>query len=93
MCSRRASPEHSVAGADRALHSDYLLYARGCHLPALIDLWGPVADENPEKADVLDVARGAKEGGIAWLKRFQKRIARASSVLVVDGGALDVREY
>ena len=92
MGSRRASPEHSVAGADRALHSDYFLYARGCHLPALIDLWRPVADEDPEKADVLDVSRGTKEGGIAWLKKFQKRVERASSVLVVGGGALGIRE-
>ena len=89
----KAFPEHGVAEDDRTLHFDYLLYALGSHLPAPIDLWGPVADEDPEKADVLDVTRGTKQGGIAWLKRFQKRIARASSVLVVGGGALGVREY
>ena len=88
----RAYPAHGVAEADRTLHFDYLVYALGSHLPAPIDLWGPVADEDVKKASVLDVSRGTKEGGIAWLKRFQKRVERASSVLVVGGGALGIRE-
>ena len=88
----RAYPAHGVTEADRTLHFDYLVYALGSHLPAPIDLWGPVADEDVEKASVLDVSRGTKEGGITWLKRFQKRVERASSVLVVGGGALGIRE-
>ena len=88
----RAFPEHGVAEHDRTLRFDYLIYALGSHLPAPINLWGPVADEDVDKATVLDVVRGTKEGGIAWLKRFQKRVARASSVLVVGGGALGIRE-
>ena len=69
------------------LHFDHFLYALGSHLTAPVDLWGPVANEDPEKADVLGIARGTKQGGIALLlKRFKRRIARrarASSVLVV----------
>ncbi|KAI0704668.1 iron uptake cluster protein [Earliella scabrosa] len=87
----KAFPEHGVSEADRTLHFDFLVYALGSHLPAPINLWGPVADEDVEKADVLDVARGTKQGGIAWLKKFQKRIERASSVLVVGGGALGIQ--
>ncbi|TBU40006.1 iron uptake cluster protein [Dichomitus squalens] len=87
----RAFPEHGVAESDRTLHFDFLVYALGSHLPAPINLWGPVADEDVEKADVLDVSRGTKEGGVAWLKRFQKRVERASSVLVVGGGALGIQ--
>ena len=85
----RAFPEFGVAESDRTLRFDYLIYALGSHLPAPIDLWGPVADEDE---DVLDVARGTKHGGVAWLKRFQQRVQRASSVLVVGGGALGIRE-
>ena len=88
----RAFPEFGVAESDRTLRFDYLIYALGSHLPAPIDLWGPVADEEVDTADVLDVARGTKHGGVAWLKRFQQRVARASSVLVVGGGALGIRE-
>ncbi|EJF61918.1 iron uptake cluster protein [Dichomitus squalens LYAD-421 SS1] len=87
----RAFPEHGVAESDRTLHFDFLVYALGSHLPAPINLWGPVADEDVEKADVLDVSRGTKEGGVVWLKRFQKRVERASSVLVVGGGALGIQ--
>ncbi|KAI1793690.1 iron uptake cluster protein [Ganoderma leucocontextum] len=87
----KAYPEHGVSELDRTLRFDFLVYALGSDLPAPINLWGPVADEDLEKADVLDVSRGTKEGGIAWLKMFQKRIARASSVLVVGGGALGIQ--
>ncbi|KAM5545753.1 hypothetical protein V8D89_000791 [Ganoderma adspersum] len=87
----KAYPEHGVSELDRTLHFDFLVYALGSHLPGPINLWGAVADEDLEKADVLDVSRGTKEGGMAWLKRFQKRIARASSVLVVGGGALGIQ--
>ena len=88
----RAFPEHGISESDRTLRFEFLVYALGSHLPSPINLWGPVADEDVEKADVLDVSRGTKEGGIAWLKKFQKRVERASSVLVVGGGALGIRE-
>lgn len=88
----KAFPEHGISESDRTLHFDFLVYALGSHLPAPINLWGPVADQDVEKADVLDIARGTKQGGIAWLKKFQKRVENASSVLVVGGGALGIRE-
>ncbi|KAI0631363.1 hypothetical protein C8Q77DRAFT_1272451 [Trametes polyzona] len=84
----RAFPEHGIP--DGVLHFEYLVYALGSHLPSPINLWGPVADE-VEKDGVVDVVRGTKEGGVAWLKRFQKRVERASSVLVVGGGALGIQ--
>ncbi|KAI0738290.1 iron uptake cluster protein [Daedaleopsis nitida] len=84
-------PEHGISDSDRTLHFDFLVYALGSHLPSPINLWGPVADGDVDKADVLDVTRGTKAGGIAWLKSFQKRIERASSVLVVGGGALGIQ--
>ncbi|KAH9914403.1 FAD/NAD-P-binding domain-containing protein [Epithele typhae] len=66
-----------------------LIYALGSHLPSPINLWNPAA-ENVEKAEVLDVARGTKEGGVAFLMQFQLRVSRAASVLVVGGGALGI---
>ncbi|RPD70120.1 iron uptake cluster protein [Lentinus tigrinus ALCF2SS1-7] len=87
----RAFPEFGVADSDRTLHFDYLVYALGSHLPSPINLWGPIPGEDVEKADVLDVSRGTKRGGVAWLKRFHKRVERASSVLVVGGGALGIQ--
>lgn len=85
----RAFPEHGLS--DGVLRFDYLVYALGSHLPSPINLWGAVADE-VEKDGVVDIVRGTKEGGMAWLKKFQARVARASSVLVVGGGALGIRE-
>ncbi|KAI0354558.1 FAD/NAD(P)-binding domain-containing protein [Trametes cingulata] len=85
----RAFPEHGVPA--RTLRFDYLVYALGSHLPAPINLWGPVADEELEQHGVVDIVRGTKEGGVAWLKKFQKRVERASSVLVVGGGALGIQ--
>ncbi|KAH9895611.1 hypothetical protein C8Q73DRAFT_688697 [Cubamyces lactineus] len=84
----KSFPEHGIP--DRTLRFEYLVYAAGSHLPAPINLWGPVADE-VDKDGVVDVVRGTKEGGVAWLKRFQKRVERASSVLVVGGGALGIQ--
>ncbi|KAI0367108.1 FAD/NAD(P)-binding domain-containing protein [Pilatotrama ljubarskyi] len=85
----KSFPEHGVP--DRTLHFDYLVYALGSHLPAPINLWGPVADEQVDKNGVVDIVRGTKQGGVAWLKKFQKRVQRASSVLVVGGGALGIQ--
>ncbi|KAI0773064.1 hypothetical protein BD413DRAFT_538824 [Trametes elegans] len=84
----KSFPEHGIS--DRTLHFDYLVYALGSHLPAPINLWGPVADE-VDKDGVVDIVRGTKEGGVGWLKKFQKRVERASSVLVVGGGALGIQ--
>ncbi|KAI0668115.1 FAD/NAD-P-binding domain-containing protein [Trametes maxima] len=84
----KSFPEHGVP--DHTLHFEYLVYALGSHLPSPINLWGPVADE-VEKDGVVDIVRGTKEGGVAWLKKFQQRVARASSVLVVGGGALGIQ--
>ncbi|CDO72029.1 hypothetical protein BN946_scf184943.g64 [Trametes cinnabarina] len=85
----KSFPEHGIF--DRTLRFEYLVYALGSHLPSPINLWGPVADEEVDKSGVVDVVRGTKEGGVAWLKRFQKRVQRASSVLVVGGGALGIQ--
>ncbi|OBZ73235.1 Apoptosis-inducing factor B [Grifola frondosa] len=41
----RAFPEHGIEGSTPTLDFEYLVYALGSHLPAPIDLWGPVADE------------------------------------------------
>ncbi|KAH9945201.1 iron uptake cluster protein [Epithele typhae] len=86
----RAFPEHGVSEADRTLHFDYLIYALGSHLPSPINLWDPAAGD-VERAEVLDVARGTKGGGVAFLKQFQRRVSRAASVLVVGGGALGIQ--
>ncbi|KAI9060789.1 iron uptake cluster protein [Trametes sanguinea] len=85
----KSFPEHGIP--DQTLRFEYLVYALGSHLPSPINLWGPVADEQVDKDGVVDVVRGTKEGGVAWLKRFQKRVERASSVLVVGGGALGIQ--
>ena len=61
----KAFPEHGIPEDNRALRVDYFLYDLGSRLPAPIDLLEPVADEDPEKADLLDVARGTKQRGIA----------------------------
>ncbi|KAH9847730.1 FAD/NAD-P-binding domain-containing protein [Lenzites betulinus] len=84
----RSFPEHGIS--DNTLRFEYLVYALGSHLPSPINLWGTVADD-VEKDGVVDVVRGTKEGGMAWLKKFQKRVERASSVLVVGGGALGIQ--
>ncbi|KAH9932142.1 uncharacterized protein BXZ73DRAFT_101513 [Epithele typhae] len=67
---------HGVSEADRTLRIDYLIYALSSHLPSPINLWNPAA-ENLEKAEVLDVARGTKQGGVAFLKQSQRRVSRA----------------
>ncbi|GBE85966.1 iron uptake cluster protein [Sparassis latifolia] len=40
----RAFPEHGIQGPTPTLQFDYLLYSLGSHLPAPINLWGPVDD-------------------------------------------------
>ncbi|KZT01697.1 iron uptake cluster protein [Laetiporus sulphureus 93-53] len=53
----RAFPEHGITEPSRTLHFDYVVYALGSHLPAPIDLWGPVGDEK----DVSTVATGVDQ--------------------------------
>ncbi|PCH34901.1 iron uptake cluster protein [Wolfiporia cocos MD-104 SS10] len=111
----RAFPEHGVDDTTHTLRFDYAVYALGSHLPAPIDLWGPVGDEQDvaaltvgadhestaDKANASHsssnpleraaITRGTKPEGIEWLKRFRRRVEKASSVLVVGGGALGVQ--
>ena len=98
-----ASTSSTSSDDGKTLHFDYLIYALGSHLPAPINLWASVPDddgvpvsgaEDCEKDDANEavmVVPGSKEAGIAWLRRFQRRVARAQSVLVVGGGALGIR--
>ncbi|KZT02008.1 iron uptake cluster protein [Laetiporus sulphureus 93-53] len=53
----RAFPEHGIDEPSRTLHFDYVVYALGSHLPAPIDLWGPVGDDK----DVSAVATGVHQ--------------------------------
>ena len=61
----KAFPEHGIPEDNHALRVDYFLYDHGSRLPAPIGLLEPVVDEDPEKADVLDVSRETKQRGIA----------------------------
>lgn len=84
----RPFPAYGIDEPARKLQFDYLVYALGSHLPAPIDLWGPVADGDV----IVPPTQGTKAEGIQWLKLFQHRIERSPSVLVVGGGALGVRK-
>lgn len=84
-------PEHGID--DNTLRFDYLVYALGSHLPAPIDLWGPVDPDEEEQKERPPAHDGSKLSGIAWLERFRAVVERTPSVLVVGGGALGIREY
>ncbi|OCH85873.1 iron uptake cluster protein [Obba rivulosa] len=84
----RAFPEHGIAGSPPTLAFDYVVYALGSHLPGPINLWGPIGDEHEVKEPIQC---GTKAGGIGWLTRFHDQVERASSVLVVGGGALGIQ--
>jgi hypothetical protein len=103
----RAVPELGV-GADSMLCFDYAVYALGSRLPAPLDLWDctsasssastPSSDGNADalngKPAILRAPYGGtKAEGIAWLKRKQRVVEEAASVLVVGGGALGIREH
>lgn len=108
----QAFPEYGIYEPGKQLDFDYAVYALGSHLPAPINLWGPVGDD-PDvlavtKGIMQDVAgkrqfptgvaenslyQGTKPEGIDWLQKFRERIDKASSILVVGGGPLGVREY
>ncbi|KDQ22877.1 hypothetical protein PLEOSDRAFT_1050631 [Pleurotus ostreatus PC15] len=88
----KSFPEHGIN--DGALDFDYLVYALGSVLPGPSDLWGSnvcgvVA--SPEKCKEELIYQGEKTQGIEWLKKNQKDIEDAPSVLVVGGGALGVQ--
>ncbi|KIP04635.1 hypothetical protein PHLGIDRAFT_25487 [Phlebiopsis gigantea 11061_1 CR5-6] len=84
----RAFPEH---GLGETLRFDYLVYALGSHLPAPIDLWGPVDAAEEEYKERTPAHNGSKASGIAWLERFRAVVERTPSVLVVGGGALGIQ--
>ncbi|KAF4582710.1 hypothetical protein EYR40_002634 [Pleurotus pulmonarius] len=88
----KSFPEHGIN--DGVLDFDYLVYALGSVLPGPSDLWGSnvcgiVA--SPEKYKEELIYQGEKPQGIDWLKKNQKVIDDAPSVLVVGGGALGVQ--
>ncbi|ESK97088.1 amid-like nadh [Moniliophthora roreri MCA 2997] len=86
----KAFPEHGVLTTK--LEFDYLIYALGSHLPSPLNLWGSSPGvvstiiKNPDYK-----YNGTKEDGINWLKRNQKVVEDAPSVLVVGGGALGIQ--
>ncbi|KAL4248994.1 FAD/NAD(P)-binding domain superfamily protein [Abortiporus biennis] len=80
----RSFPEYGIYGKE--LKFDYAVYALGSHLPAPIDLWGPVGDDASK-----DIERGTKPGAIDWLRRYRGKIEKASNILVVGGGALGIQ--
>lgn len=86
----------------------YAIYALGSHLPAPINLWAKesaaelqlegrhvkeqMSEEEKVEEEKTEEYHGTKAEGVAWLKRCQKRIEKAESVLVVGGGALGIRK-
>ncbi|KAJ7932901.1 hypothetical protein B0H13DRAFT_2262936 [Mycena leptocephala] len=101
----RAVPELGVGG-DGVLCFDYAVYALGSRLPEPLDLWDctsasssastPSSDGNANAIDgkpaiLHALYGGTKPEGIAWLKRKQRVIEEAASVLVVGGGALGIQ--
>ena len=54
----RAFPEYGITDPVRKLDFAYAVYALGSHLPAPINLWGPVGDD----PNVLVVPNGAPQG-------------------------------
>lgn len=89
----RSFPEHGIN--DGILDFDYLVYALGSVLPGPSDLWGSNVCgiiASPEQCKDELIYQGEKTQGIDWLKKNQKVIEDAPSVLVVGGGALGVRK-
>jgi apoptosis-inducing factor 2 len=98
----RPFPEHGFPTS--TIEFDYLVYALGARLPDPINVWTENstafagADEQNERSSqgqerqVEVLVPGSKANGIAWLKRHQEVVKDASSVLVVGGGALGIRE-
>lgn len=80
-------PQYGITST--TIKFDYAVYALGSHLPAPLDLWGTLA--NPDNKDGVRYY-GEKSQGISWLKAKQELIKAASTVLVVGGGALGIRE-
>ncbi|KAJ7855828.1 hypothetical protein B0H13DRAFT_1727879 [Mycena leptocephala] len=98
----RAVPELGVGG-DGVLAFDYAVYALGSRLPEPLDLWDTSNSSsactsnldanaiNGKPAILHAPYGGTKLEGIAWLKRKQRVVEEAASVLVVGGGALGIQ--
>jgi NADH dehydrogenase FAD-containing subunit len=81
----KAFPEYGIDS--EVLEFDYAVYALGSHMPQPLNLWGAESGAMPSSP----AYGGTKPESIAWLKRKQKTIEDASTVLVVGGGALGIR--
>jgi hypothetical protein len=77
-----------------SLEFDYAIYALGSHLPSPIDLWNYEKGRMKSSLEPSEVPiyGGTKSEGISSLQERQKRVEAATSVLVVGGGALGIRE-
>jgi len=86
----RSFPEH---GLDTKLNFDYAIYALGAHLPAPIDLWGPIEEHAGKDIPASPPMSysGMKTDSVSWLQKAQKRVERAHNILVVGGGALGIQ--
>ncbi|TFK45782.1 FAD/NAD(P)-binding domain-containing protein [Heliocybe sulcata] len=90
-------PQHTIYhcpfSATETLHFDFCVYALGSRLPAPIDLWGDEGARSAIEGTPVggEGYRGMKEEGVAWMKRMQRRVEGARSVLVVGGGALGIQ--
>ncbi|KAF9547847.1 FAD/NAD(P)-binding domain-containing protein [Agrocybe pediades] len=82
----RAFPEYGFPTP--TIPFDYAIYALGSHLPPSLDLWA-----SPSTNVVAPPApySGTKEEGRRWLQEKRNVIEKASSVLVVGGGALGIQ--
>ena len=89
-CATLSTPfaEH---GLSDVLHFDYAVYALGSHLPSPINLWGAPPPVKGAAAATAPYA-GTKAESVAWLQQHQAAVEAASTVLVVGGGALGIRE-
>ncbi|KAJ7279400.1 hypothetical protein C8J57DRAFT_1059005 [Mycena rebaudengoi] len=81
----KAFPEYGIDS--EVLEFDYAVYALGSHMPQPLNLWGAESGAMPSSP----AYGGTKPESIAWLKRKQKTIEDASTVLVVGGGALGIQ--
>lgn len=92
------SPTSEPLPSPRRIPFDYALYALGSHLPAPINLWGPVPSQSFSSSAVKDsltstsVYSGFKPEGIEWLQKHQTVIKESQSILVVGGGPLGIRK-
>lgn len=92
------STTSKAASPPRRIPFDYAIYALGSHLPAPINLWGPVPSQSIGSSTVeqpvssINGYSGFKPEGIEWLQKHQAVVKKSESILVVGGGALGIRE-